>query len=105
MGRLLRVRQITDASRKIVIHVTENEFNPDQGSRFTSWAWTQRLKEAGVRISMDGRGRFLDNIFIERLWRSLKYGCACLHALSAGPDRTGPGQSLNYPRTCPTGGE
>ena len=42
-------------------------FNTDQGSQFTSWAWTQRLKEAGVRISMDGRGRFLDNIFIERL--------------------------------------
>src|SRR3546814_15214957 len=49
--------------------------NTDQGSQFTSWAWTQRLKEAGVRISMDGRGRFLDNIFIERLWRSLKYEC------------------------------
>jgi putative transposase len=42
-------------------------FNTDQGGQFTSWAWTQRLKEAEVRISMDGRGRFLDNIFIERL--------------------------------------
>lgn len=42
-------------------------FNTDQGSQFTSWVWTQRLKEARVRISMDGRGRFLDNIFIERL--------------------------------------
>ena len=47
-------------------------FNTDQGSQFTSWAWTQRLKEAGVRISMDGRRRFPGNIFIERLWRSLK---------------------------------
>src|SRR3546814_16384523 len=56
----------------------------DQGSQFTSWAWTQRLKEAGVRISMDGRGRFLDNIFIERLWRSLKYECIYLHAFSGG---------------------
>ncbi len=59
-------------------------FNTDQGSQFTSWAWTQRLKDAGVRISMDGRSRFLDNIFIERLWRSLKYECIYLHAFSGG---------------------
>lgn len=59
-------------------------FNTDQGSQFTSWAWTQRLKTAGVRISMDGRGRFLDNIFIERLWRSMKYECVYLHAFSGG---------------------
>ncbi|MFC1601395.1 IS3 family transposase, partial [Candidatus Sumerlaeota bacterium] len=48
-------------------------FNSDQGSQFTSRAFTTRLEEAGIRISMDGRGRFLDNIFIERLWRSVKY--------------------------------
>jgi len=59
-------------------------FNTDQGSQFTSWAWTQRLREAGVRISMDGRGRFLDNIFIERLWRSLKYECVYLRAFAGG---------------------
>ena len=47
--------------------------NTDQGSQFTSEAYTDRLKEAGVRISMDGRGRALDNVFIERLWRSVKY--------------------------------
>jgi putative transposase len=47
--------------------------NTDQGSQFTSEAFTGRLKEAGVRISMDGRGRALDNVFIERLWRSVKY--------------------------------
>ena len=58
--------------------------NTDQGSQFTSGTWTRRLKEAGVRISMDGRGRFLDNIFIERLWRSLKYECVYLHAFSGG---------------------
>ena len=61
-------------------------FNTDQGSQFTSWTWTQGLREAGVRISMDGRGRFLDNIFIERLWRSLKYECVYLHAFSGGRD-------------------
>jgi putative transposase len=48
-------------------------FNTDQGSQFTSAAFTGTLAAAGIRISMDGRGRWLDNVFIERLWRSLKY--------------------------------
>lgn len=48
-------------------------FNTDQGSQFTSAAFTGAMEKAGIRISMDGRGRFLDNIFIERLWRSLKH--------------------------------
>ena len=48
-------------------------FNTDQGSQFTSYEFTRVLKDAGVRISMDGRGRWMDNVFIERLWRSLKY--------------------------------
>ena len=48
-------------------------FNTDQGSHFTSAAFTGALAEAGVAISMDGRGRWMDNVFIERLWRSLKY--------------------------------
>lgn len=48
-------------------------FNTDQGAQFTSQAFTGRLIEAEIRISMDGRGRALDNVFIERLWRSLKY--------------------------------
>ena len=47
-------------------------FNTDQGSQFTSAAFTGRLEAANVAISMDGRGRFMDNIFIERLWRSIK---------------------------------
>ena len=47
-------------------------FNTDQGSQFTSAAFTGALAEAGVAISMDGRGRWMDNVFIERLWRSLK---------------------------------
>ena len=72
-------------------------FNTDQGSQFTSWAWTQRLREAGVRISMDGRGRFLDNIFIERLWRSLKYECIYLHAFSGGKEaRKGIGEWIAF---------
>lgn len=48
-------------------------FNSDQGSQFTSTAFTDRLQASGVAISMDGRGRALDNVFIERLWRSVKY--------------------------------
>jgi putative transposase len=48
-------------------------FNTDQGSQFTAHAFTNRLTEAGIRISMDGRGRALDNIFVERLWRTVKY--------------------------------
>ena len=48
-------------------------FNTDQGAQFTSAAFTGRVEAAGARVSMDGRGRVLDNIFIERLWRSLKY--------------------------------
>ncbi len=59
-------------------------FNTDQGSQFTSFEFTGALKDAGVRISMDGRGRFMDNIFIERLWRSLKYEAVYLHELTDG---------------------
>ena len=55
-------------------------FNTDQGSQFTSLAFTQVLITAGIRISMDGKGRWMDNVFIERLWRSLKYECVYLHA-------------------------
>jgi len=48
-------------------------FNTDQGAQFTSIAFSDILKDADVHISMDGRGRALDNVFIERLWRSVKY--------------------------------
>jgi putative transposase len=59
-------------------------FNSDQGSQFTSTAFTGRLEAASVRISMDGRGRWLDNVFIERLWRSLKYEEVHLKAYADG---------------------
>jgi putative transposase len=48
-------------------------FNTDQGVQFTSGAWVRRLESAGVKVSMDGVGRCHDNIFVERLWRSVKY--------------------------------
>jgi putative transposase len=57
-------------------------FNTDQGSQFTSHKFTDRLNDAKIRISMDGRGRVLDNIFIERLWRSMKYEDVYLHNYS-----------------------
>jgi len=68
-------------------------FNTDQGSQFTSDGFTNRLESAQVQISMDGRGRFMDNIFIERLWRSVKYeeiylnNYASVFALETGLDR------------------
>jgi putative transposase len=58
--------------------------NTDQGAQFTSKEWTQVLKDAGVRISMDGKGRWIDNVFIERLWRTVKYEEVYQHAYENG---------------------
>lgn len=55
-------------------------FNTDQGSQFTADAFTRVLRDAGVTISMDGKGRCIDNVFVERVWRSLKYEEVFLHA-------------------------
>jgi putative transposase len=72
-------------------------FNTDQGSQFTSPRFTGVLQAAGVRISMDGRGRWMDNVFIERLWRSLKYECVYLHAFETGSElRTGLSHWIGY---------
>ena len=65
---------------------TPEIFNTDQGAQFTSEDFTQVLKDAGVRISMDGKGRWTDNVFIERLWRSLKYEEIYLHAYDSIPE-------------------
>jgi putative transposase len=59
-------------------------FNTDQGSQFTSEAFTSVLKARDIRISMDGKGRCLDNIFIERLWRTLKYERLYLMTFDSG---------------------
>ena len=61
-------------------------FNTDQGSQFASKEFTSRLESQSIRISMDGRGRALDNIFVERLWRSLKYECIYLNAYENVPE-------------------
>jgi putative transposase len=61
-------------------------FNTDQGVQFTALAFTERLKQAGVLISMDGRGRCLDNVFVERLWRTVKYENIYLQAYATVAD-------------------
>ena len=61
-------------------------FNTDQGSQFTSEDWTAPLKAAGVAISMDGKGRWIDNVFIERLWRSVKYEEVYLRGYANGSE-------------------
>lgn len=61
-------------------------FNTDQGVQFTSEAWTGRLLSAGVAVSMDGRGRCLDNVFVERLWRTVKYEDVYLKGYETVPE-------------------
>ena len=86
-------------------------FNTDQGSQFTSPRFTGVLHQAGVRVSMDGRGRWLDNVFIERLWRSLKYECVYLHAFETGSElRPGLERRIELlqcrtPAPCPGGAD
>jgi putative transposase len=78
-------------------HGTPRIFNTDQGAQFTSAAFTAKLAAAGIAISMDGRGRFLDNIFIERLWRSIKYEEVHLKAYADGREaRAGIGQWIDF---------
>ena len=67
-------------------HGRPEVFNTDQGSQFTSAAFTGVLLRAGIAISMDGRGRALDNIFVERLWRSLKYEDLYLNGYASMPE-------------------
>nr|WP_245913499.1 IS3 family transposase [Caenispirillum bisanense] len=79
---------------------TPEIFNTDQGSQFTSPRFTDILKDSGVRISMDGRGRWMDNVFIERLWRSIKYECVYLHAFENGSElRAGLERWISYYNT------
>jgi putative transposase len=81
----------------LACHGRPEIFNTDQGSQFTSPRFTGVLQKAGVRVSMDGRGRWMDNIFIERLWRSLKYECVYLHAFETGSElRMGLSRWIGY---------
>jgi len=72
-------------------------FNTDQGAQFTSEAFTSVLKASGVKISMDGKGRWIDNVFVERLWRSVKYEEVYLRAYgSVNEARSGIGDYLKF---------
>ena len=74
--------------------------NTDQGSQFTSLAFTDGLKDARIQISMDGKGRWMDNVFIERLWRSLKYEQVYLAEYATGSDaRAGIGWWIEFYNT------
>jgi len=78
----LEIEFCIDALERSLRRGTPDIFNSDQGSQFTSPRFTESLLSKGIQISMDGRGRALDNIFIERLWRSLKYEEVYLHDYS-----------------------
>jgi putative transposase len=72
-------------------------FNTDQGAQFTSDPFTKVLRDRGIALSMDGKGRCLDNVFVERLWRSLKYEEVYLHAYdSMAEARAGIGRYLTF---------
>lgn len=76
---------------------TPEIFNSDQGSQFTSKDWTQALKTHGIEISMDGKGCWIDNVFVERLWRSLKHECVYLNAFDTFRDaQAGIGAWMDY---------
>jgi putative transposase len=88
------VEALQDAMNR---HGRPEMFNTDQGVQFTSAAFLGELETLGVRISMDGKGRFLDNIFIERLWRSLKYEEVFIKAYGSVPEaRIGIGEWLRF---------
>ena len=75
-------------------------FNTDQGSQFTSQAFTGVLIENGIKISMDGKGAWRDNVFVERIWKSVKYEEVYLHAYDTVPDaRASIGRYLNFYNT------
>ncbi len=75
-------------------------FNTDQGAQFTAAAFTDLLRQRGVAISMDGKGRYLDNIFVERLWRSVKYEEIYLHAYDTPQEaRAGIGRYFDFYNT------
>lgn len=81
----------------LTTHGLPEIFNTDQGSQFTSPRLTELLTDAGVQVSMDGRGRWMDNVFIERLWRSLKYECVYMNAFETGSEaRAGLRKWIDY---------
>ena len=86
-----------DALEEALSSVVPGIFNTDQGSQFTSEAFTSVLSNRGVQISMDSAGSYMDNVFVERLWRSVKYEEVYLKAYeSVAEARAGIGAHLNF---------
>ncbi len=73
LSNTLETQFCLEAQEAALEQATPEIFNTDQGTQFTAKAFVDPLLDAGVQVSMDGRGRALDNVFIERLWRSVKY--------------------------------
>jgi len=86
LSNTLDGRFCLDALDLALAQGTPEIFNTDQGVQFTALDFTSRLQEAGIRISMDGRGRALDNVFVERLWRTVKYEHIYLHEYALVPE-------------------
>lgn len=86
MSNTLKARFCLEAVDQALERGRPEIFNTDQGAQFTGEAFTGRLAGAGIRISMDGRGRALDNVFVERLWRSVKYEEVYLRDYADGAD-------------------
>ena len=83
VSNTMDVRFCVEALEEALLHFGKPEiFNTDQGAQFSAEAFTTPLRQKGIAISMDGKGRCLDNVFVERLWRSLKYEEVYLHAYS-----------------------
>ena len=91
---------IEGVEKALVRHGKPDIFNTDQGSQFTSIAFTQVLKNAKIAISMDGKSAWRDNVFVKRLWRTIKYEKIYLHAYSNVPKaRAAIGKYLNFYNT------
>lgn len=86
LSNTLDVAFCLEAAESALCEARPEIFNTDQGSQFTSDAWMSLMVRHGVAISMDGRGRALDNVFIERLWRSVKYEDIYLKDYASGAD-------------------
>ena len=71
---------VLEAARQALTQATPAIWNTDQGSQFTSAEFVGLLQQHGIRVSMDGKGRWVDNVFVERLWKSVKYEEVYLHA-------------------------
>ena len=97
LDQTLETPFVLSAVRKALLQARPDILNSDQGSQFTSPQYINLLQEAGVQISMDGKGRAIDNIFTERFWRTIKYEEVYLHEYESPREaRQGIGQYIDY---------